>query len=95
MIPQLEWHPIEDEILVGGCANGQMMIWDIGEYLPKLQREISIWDHDVVMEVQTDRLHIHDGFIPVLYWSAESSLEHSHKSGIEDIQWLPPDVWFR
>ena len=79
---------------MGGCANGQLMVWDIGEYLPKLQREISIWDHDVVMDTQTDHLHVHDGFIPVLYWSAESSLEHSHKSGVEDIQWLPSDVWF-
>ena len=41
-----------------------------------------------------NRLHIQDGFIPVLYWSAETHLEHSHKSSVEDIQWLPPDVWF-
>ena len=30
----------------------------------------------------------------MLYWSAETHLEHSHKSSVEDIQWLPPDVWF-
>ena len=54
-VRKLEWHPVEDEILVGGCSNGQMMIWDIGEYLPKLKREISIWDHEVAMDAQTDK----------------------------------------
>ena len=94
-VSKFEWHPLEEEIIIGGCKNGQLMIWDIGEHLTKLKAQISIWDHDVVMERQTDKLHIQDGFIPVLYWSAESSLEHSHKSGIEDLQWLPSNVWFR
>ena len=69
------------------------MIWDIGEYIPKLSSQISIYDHDIVMEKQTDKLHIQDGFIPVLYWSAESNISSSHKLPIEDLQWLPANVW--
>ena len=79
--------------MVGGCVNGQVVIWDIGEYVPKLSSQISIYDHDIVMEKQTDKLHIQDGFIPVLYWSAESNMKFSHKLPIEDLQWLPANVW--
>ena len=92
-VTKFEWHPTEDNILVGGCVNGQVVIWDIGEYVPKLKTQISIYDHDIVMEKQTDKLHIQDGFIPVLYWSAESDMKFSHKLPIEDLQWLPANVW--
>ena len=94
-VTKFEWHPTEANILVGGCINGQIMIWDIGEYVPKLTSQISIWDHEIVMEKQTDKLHIQDGFIPVLYWSAESNINFSHKLPIEDLQWLPANVWVR
>ena len=73
--------------------NGQVLIWDISEYVAKLESNISIWDHAVIMEKQTDKLHIQDGFIPVLHWSAESNLKASHKSQIEDLYWLPSNVW--
>ena len=92
-VTKFEWHPTEENILVGGCINGQVVIWDIGEYVPKLSSQISIYDHDIVMEKQTDKLHIQDGFIPVLYWSAESNINFSHKLPIEDLQWLPANVW--
>ena len=73
--------------------NGQVLIWDISEYTSKLEAHISIWDHEVIMEKQTDKLHIQDGFIPVLHWSAESNLKESHKAQIEDLHWLPSNVW--
>ena len=90
---KFEWHPNEDGILIGGCMNGQVLIWDISEYVAKLESNISIWDHAVIMEKQTDKLHIQDGFIPVLHWSAESNLKASHKSQIEALHWLPSNVW--
>ena len=92
-VTKFEWHPTEENILVGGCVNGQVVIWDIGEYVPKLSSQISIYNHDIIMEKQTDKLHIQDGFIPVLYWSAESHISFSHKLAIEDLQWLPANVW--
>ena len=91
-VTKFEWHPNEDGILIGGCVNGQVLIWDISEYVPKLETHISIWDHHVIMEKQTDKLHIHDGFIPVLHWCAESNLKASHKAKIEDLHWLPANV---
>ena len=42
-----------------------------------------------------NRIGFQDGFIPILYWSAESSIVSSHKSAIEDFHWLPKNVWVR
>ena len=92
-VTKFEWHPNEEGVLIGGCMNGQILIWDITEYIPKLATKISIWDHEVVMEKQTDKLHIMDGFIPVLHWSAESNLKASHKAHVKDLHWLPSNVW--
>lgn len=88
-----EWHPIEPEILIGGCLNGQAVIYDLGEYSRKLSRKICIWDHSVVMSSQTNKLHLEDGFIPILYWSAESNMEFSHSTPVECLKWLPKAVW--
>ena len=52
--------------------NGQVVIWDIGEVTEKFMVKECVWDHSVVMSKQTDKLHIEDGFIPIMYWSAES-----------------------
>ena len=52
--------------------NGQVVIWDIGEVTEKFMIKECVWDHSVVMSKQTDKLHIEDGFIPIMYWSAES-----------------------
>ena len=71
-ITVIEWHPIDEDILIGGCMNGQVVIWDIGEVTEKLMVKECVWDHSVVMSKQTDKLHIEDGFIPIMYWSAES-----------------------
>lgn len=90
----IEWHPLEDDILIGGCMNGQVVIWDIGEYSRKFKRKECVWDHSIVMTKQVDKLHIEDGFIPIVYWSAESNIETSHKSTVENMKWLPKNVWF-
>ena len=46
------------------------------------------------MAKQVDKLHVEDGFIPIVYWSAESNIEFSHKSTVENMKWLPKNVWF-
>lgn len=90
----IEWHPLEEDILVGGCINGQVVIWDISEYIPKFIKKVCVWEHSVVMSKLTGQLHVEDGFIPIIYWSAESDITKSHKSPIEDLKWLPKNVWF-
>jgi hypothetical protein len=70
-VTTFEWHPMDADIVVGGCRNGQLVIWDIGEFVRKLERGECTWDHKVFLSPQTDKLHIQDGFIPILHWSAE------------------------
>ena len=48
----IEWHPLEDDILIGGCMNGQVVIWDIGEYSIKFKRKECVWDHSIGTNVQ-------------------------------------------
>ncbi len=60
--------------------NGQVVVWDIGEYVDKLRNKACIWDHAVIMGRQTNQLHVEDGFVPVLYWSAESNVQVNKKS---------------
>ena len=85
---------MEEDILIGGCLNGQVVIWDIGEYTEDLIDQDCIWDHSVVTSKLTGSLHVDDGFIPILYWSAESDVVQSHKNPVEDLKWLPANVWF-
>ena len=90
----IEWHPLEEDILIGGCMNGQVVIWDIGEFSDTFKSKECVWDHSVVMAKQVDKLHVEDGFIPIVYWSAESNIDYSHKSTVENMKWLPKNVWF-
>ena len=45
--------------------NGQVVIWDIGEFSGTFKRKECVWDHSVVMAKQVDKLHVEDGFIPI------------------------------
>lgn len=59
----------------------------------QLRNGVNTWDHKVFLSSPMNKLHIQDGFIPILHWSAESSKEHSHLSRVEYLQWLPNSVW--
>ena len=88
-----EWHPSIAGTIIGGCMNGQIVIWDITEYVSKFKRNKCVWKHSVVMSKYAKKLHVEDGFIPILYWSAESNVQVSHQSPVEDMKWLPKNVW--
>ena len=74
--------------------NGQLVIWDISQYVEKLRKGVSTWDHKVFLASQMNKLHIEDGYVPILHWSAESDKEQSHLGAVESVQWLPSNVWF-
>ena len=73
--------------------NGQIVIWDLEFYVSKFKRKKCVWNHSVVMSKQANKLHVEDGFIPILYWSAESNILVSHQSPVEDLKWMPKNVW--
>ena len=42
--------------------NGQLVIWDIGDHIEKLERSECIWDHSVFLEPAADRQGIECSF---------------------------------
>ncbi|KAK7889892.1 hypothetical protein WMY93_025452 [Mugilogobius chulae] len=84
-----EFSPSDANIIVGGCVNGQVVLWDISAYVTHLQgiqpggrkgsANTKAFDLDNSKENKT----------PVVRHCALSALENSHKAPITDVQWLP------
>ncbi|XP_040041162.2 dynein axonemal intermediate chain 3 [Gasterosteus aculeatus] len=84
-----EFCPSDPNIIVGGCRNGQVVLWDVsahsihlkgtqpGEKAPFNTATFDVDDHK---EKNT----------PVVRYCAASPIENSHKAPITDVQWLPP-----
>ncbi|XP_054459355.1 dynein axonemal intermediate chain 3 [Anoplopoma fimbria] len=80
-----EFCPSDPDIIVGGCVNGQVVLWDISAHVTLLQGK--------QLSVNTDTFDLNDNKenkTPVVRFCAVSALEHSHKAPITDVQWLPP-----
>ncbi|KAF7662162.1 hypothetical protein LDENG_00244860 [Lucifuga dentata] len=85
-----EFCPSDPNIIVGGCRNGQVVLWDISNFTTHLHgtrsggRKISsvkaeTFDLEEKKEIET----------PIVQYCAMSILQSSHKAPITDIQWLP------
>ncbi|TRY75281.1 hypothetical protein TCAL_00687, partial [Tigriopus californicus] len=61
-VTHLEWHPFEPETLVGGCVNGQLMIWDLTQYYSNLESNTCTWDHKKFLSPQYNKLYVQDGY---------------------------------
>ncbi|XP_030583005.1 dynein axonemal intermediate chain 3 isoform X2 [Archocentrus centrarchus] len=88
-IAAFEFCPSNPDIIVGGCMNGQVVLWDISVRILLLQGtqpnnkqgsgNTDTFDLDDIKENKT----------PVLRYCAVSAVESSHKSPVTDVQWLP------
>ncbi|KAK2835208.1 hypothetical protein Q5P01_015692 [Channa striata] len=81
-----EFCPSDPNIIVGGCINGQVVLWDILKHVTHLQetqpggkKASDVFDLDANEHSKT----------PVIRYTAVSKLESSHKSRITDVKWLP------
>ncbi|MED6277784.1 hypothetical protein CHARACLAT_017031, partial [Characodon lateralis] len=84
-----EFSPSNPNIIVGGCVNGQVLLWDISVHVTYLQAA-----HPGIKKAVTnpDTFDLNDNGenkTPVVRFSAVSALETSHKAPITDVQWLP------
>ena len=90
-----QWHPADDATLLGGLANGQIVLWDLEQHMAALESGLCTWDHkkmsagDDCQDWNEDK-----GFIPVVEWSAESSISGGHMEEVMDIQFVPPTIKF-
>ncbi|KAI8817694.1 WD40-repeat-containing domain protein [Fimicolochytrium jonesii] len=99
-----QFNPHDSNLIVGGCINGQVILWDITEYQDKLKNTRKSSREDVAQGQTstsgTDPLF--DGVggedkdkatgPPVVQCVAVSSIEFSHRGIVTDIQWLPKNV---
>ncbi|XP_029489077.1 dynein axonemal intermediate chain 3 isoform X1 [Oncorhynchus nerka] len=86
-----EFCPSDPNIIVGGCMNGQVVLWDISTHVEQLQGTRTSGGKNIA--ANTNALQ---GFedkreneTPVVRYCAVSGIENGHKAPITDIQWLP------
>lgn len=92
-VTALAFCPYDENILVGGCINGQVIVWDIRNKLKNVEEE----------EILTDEQQKYRALMySMIGWmknikdpkfvaaTAISNMEYSHKNRIMNIVWLPP-----
>ncbi|KAG8003354.1 WD repeat-containing protein 63, partial [Nibea albiflora] len=84
-----EFCPSDPNIIVGGCINGQVVLWDISAHVTHLQGT-EPRSKKVSINTDTYDLDDHKEKTPTVHYCALSAAESSHKAPITDIQWLPP-----
>ncbi|KAJ3039952.1 WD repeat-containing protein 63 [Rhizophlyctis rosea] len=119
IIPQLMLEAPEDvgcfqfsqadpNIIVGGLRNGQIILWDIGEYQDKLKSNRKSGRGGSAADVSGDETagggRVGAGGngtgdkgkrqteVPIVHWLAVSSIEFSHRAPVTDVQWLPKNL---
>jgi WD40 repeat protein len=77
-------NPLDSSMIVAGCYNGQVVLWDISEYQERLQssrKSDSENSHGNEREQKTQ--------VPSVKYQVVSAIEASHRGPITDIKWLP------
>ncbi|XP_048581354.1 dynein axonemal intermediate chain 3 [Nematostella vectensis] len=91
-IHSFKFNPSDPNIIAGGCINGQVVMWDISNYSERLKTHRQ--SHG---QTKKNSMNSLPGFedesmtdmSPKIRYCAVSSIEHSHKTSITDIQWIP------
>lgn len=92
-VTALSFCPYDENILIGGCTNGQVIVWDIRNKLKNVEEE----------EILTDEQQKYRALMySLLGWmknikdpkfvaaTAVSDMEYSHKDRIMNITWMSP-----
>jgi WD40 repeat protein len=91
-ISTIEFHPENPNALIGGCINGQIIIWDLlckdhivtnGQKKPTNDEDETAAPGDDENKSQTSITMKH---------MCQSSIIASHKNFVSDIQFIPPNV---
>ncbi|KAK1165411.1 WD repeat-containing protein 63 [Acipenser oxyrinchus oxyrinchus] len=86
-----EFCPSDPNIIVGGCINGQVVLWDISAYAERLQSTRTGGAKHTPAAVNAlpgfEEKNVKK--TPIVRYCAVSSIEHGHKAPISDVQWLP------
>ncbi|XP_074025268.1 missing minor mitochondria isoform X2 [Leptinotarsa decemlineata] len=92
-VHKLSFCKFDENILIGGCSNGQIIIWDIRNKLQKVdefeilttaQQRYRAYMHSLMGWMK----NIHD--LSIVRPTAISDLRYSHKRPVTGINWLSP-----
>ncbi|CAG9820637.1 unnamed protein product [Phaedon cochleariae] len=92
-VHKLSFCKFDENILIGGCKNGQIIIWDIRNKLHKVeeleilttaQQKYRVYMHSLMKWMR----NIHD--VSVVRPTAISDLGYSHKGPVTGISWVSP-----
>lgn len=92
-VTTLSFCPYDENILVGGCINGQIIVWDIRNKLKYVEEEEILTTAQQKYRALMFSLigwmkNIRDPkFVPA---TAISNMEYSHRYRVQTIVWLPP-----
>ncbi|CAB3993991.1 WD repeat-containing 63-like, partial [Paramuricea clavata] len=86
-----KFNPSEPTIIAGGCVNGQVVLWDISSWNDRLlsHRQTSKAKKNTMTSLPGFEDDSNTDHTPVVRYCAVSSIEHSHKSAVSDLQWVP------
>lgn len=89
----LSFCPYDENILVGGCSNGQVIIWDIRNKFKHVEtEEILTSDQKTYRTIMHSLMkwmrNIHD--LKIVKIAAVSDVVFSHKDAVTRIQWISP-----
>ncbi|XP_070562697.1 dynein axonemal intermediate chain 3-like isoform X2 [Ptychodera flava] len=84
------FNPVDPNIIAGGCINGQVVLWDITRWADRLK------NNPRGKQTKKNTMMSLPGFedensqeTPIIRYCAVSAIEHSHKTTITDLQWVP------
>ncbi|XP_061884164.1 dynein axonemal intermediate chain 3 isoform X1 [Entelurus aequoreus] len=84
-----EFCPSDPNIIVGGCSNGQIVLWEISAYVACLMPVTHGAKHESVKTGVLDLEDNKENKVPIVRYSAMSGVENSHTGPITDVHWLP------
>lgn len=94
-VKKLSFCPHDGNILIGGCTNGQIVLWDLMDKL-QLYRTVELFHNDKQQRIKIGM------YVDISWWNntidetklyptAVSNMNYSHMSEISDIGWISPD----
>jgi WD40 repeat protein len=89
------FNPYKPNFVVGGCRNGQVVMWDISDYEDRFQYNKPLKPSDTKGNIAAQALFDTDPKLdhaPFVHYCVLSNIESGHRKPIYDIQWLPPQI---
>ncbi|XP_071953082.1 dynein axonemal intermediate chain 3-like [Antedon mediterranea] len=90
-----KFNPSDPNVITGGCINGQVVMWDISKHVERLKNS------QRGKQPKKNTMTSLPGFedensdkTPIIRYCAVSAIEHSHKTAVADIQWVPDHIEF-